>query len=30
MRRGAWYGVGAIVLIIMWVIFIVRIMLALP
>lgn len=29
-RRGSWYGVGAIVLIAMWVIFIVRIMLGLP
>ena len=28
--RGAFYGVGAIVLVIMWVIYIVRIMLALP
>lgn len=28
--RGAFYGVGAIVLVIMWVIFIVRIVLALP
>lgn len=29
-RRGAWYALGAIVLIVMWVIFILRIMLALP
>ena len=28
--RGAFYGVGAIILVIMWVIYIVRIMLALP
>jgi hypothetical protein len=28
--RGAFYGVGAIVLVIMWVIYIVRIMLTLP
>ena len=28
--RGAFYGVGAMILVIMWVIFIVRIMLALP
>jgi hypothetical protein len=28
--RGAFYGVGAIILVIMWVIFIVRILLALP
>jgi len=28
--RGAWYGVGALVLVIMWIIFIVRIMLGLP
>lgn len=29
-RRGAWYAIGAVVLIAMWVIFIVRIMLGLP
>jgi hypothetical protein len=29
-RRGGWYAVGAVVLIAMWVIFIVRIMLGLP
>ena len=29
-RRGAWYGIGAIVLIAMWLIFIVRILLGLP
>ncbi len=29
-RRGAFYGVGALILFIMWVIYIVRIMLALP
>jgi hypothetical protein len=28
--RGAFYGVGAIILVIMWVIYIVRILLALP
>jgi hypothetical protein len=28
--RGAFYGIGAIVLVIMWVIYIVRILLALP
>ncbi len=30
LRRGGWYGIGAIVLIVMWVIFIVRIVLNLP
>jgi len=30
MRRGSWYGVGALVLIVMWVIFMVRILLGLP
>lgn len=30
LRRGAFYGVGAIVLIVMWIIFIVRILLGLP
>ncbi len=29
-RRGGWYAIGAIVLIIMWAIFVVRIMLGLP
>lgn len=29
-RRGGWYAVGAVVLIVMWLIFIVRIMLGLP
>jgi hypothetical protein len=29
-RRGGWYAIGAIVLIVMWAIFIVRIMLGLP
>lgn len=29
-RRGGWYAVGAVVLILMWLIFIVRIMLGLP
>lgn len=28
--RGAFYGVGAVILVIMWVIYIVRILLALP
>jgi hypothetical protein len=28
--RGAFYGVGAIILVIMWVIYVVRILLALP
>lgn len=30
LRRGGWYAAGAIVLIVMWVIFIVRILLGLP
>jgi hypothetical protein len=30
MQRGAVYGIGAIVLIVMWVIFMIRILLALP
>jgi hypothetical protein len=30
MRRGGWYGVGAIVLIVMWAIFVIRIMIGLP
>lgn len=29
-RRGGWYGIGAVVLIAMWIIFIVRIMFGLP
>ena len=29
-RRGAWFGIGAIVLVVMWLIFIVRILLGLP
>ena len=30
MRRGSWYGVGALALIVMWLIFMVRILLGLP
>jgi hypothetical protein len=30
MRRGAWYGFGAVALLAMWVIFMVRILFALP
>ena len=30
MRRGTWYGVGALALIAMWIVFMVRILLALP
>ena len=30
MRRGSWYGIGALALIVMWIVFIVRILLALP
>lgn len=28
--RGAWYGIGAVVLVVMWLIYIVRVLLALP
>ena len=30
LRRGAWYGIGALALIVMWIVFVVRILLGLP